>query len=110
MEHFSSGELKPSMCYLGAWRGWRALNIVRTKPAPLSPVLVNTMTRKLKAVSQAVEGTPFTEAQMRWWIFNERQNGLNDCGAIVRIGRRVYIDMDALDHWIDSQQHRGAVA
>lgn len=68
------------------------------------------MARNLKAVPQAVEGTPFTQSQMRWWIFNERHNGLADHGVVVRIGRRVYIDMDAFGRWIDAQQVQGAAA
>ena len=62
------------------------------------------MTRNLKTVPKFAEGSPFTEAQVRWWIFNEKNNGMNDAGVIVRIGRRVYIDPAAFDRWIDAQQ------
>ncbi|GAB3366902.1 hypothetical protein GCM10027431_09590 [Lysobacter rhizosphaerae] len=61
------------------------------------------MVHNLKSVSQLAEETPFTEAQIRWWVFNERMNGLADCGAIVRIGRRVYIDTDGLNRWVEKQ-------
>lgn len=62
------------------------------------------MARKLKTVSAFADGSPFTEAQVRWWIFNEAHNGMADHGVTVRIGKRVYIDTDAFDAWIDAQQ------
>lgn len=68
------------------------------------------MTRNLKTVSQFASGSPFTEAQVRWWIFNERRNGMDDHGAVVRIGKRVYIDTAAFDRWVDAQQVQVAQA
>ena len=62
------------------------------------------MKRELKTVTAFAASGPFTEAQLRWWIFNEKINGLADHGAVVRIGRRVYVDVNAFDKWIDSQQ------
>ncbi|MBB1471831.1 DNA-binding protein [Luteimonas sp. MC1782] len=62
------------------------------------------MKRDLKTVAAFAADGPFTEAQVRWWIFNESQNGLQAEGAIVRIGRRVYIDTLAFDRWIEAQQ------
>lgn len=62
------------------------------------------MKRNLKTVSAVADAGPLNENQLRWLIFNARENGLDDHGAIVRIGRRVYIDIDAFDRWIDSQQ------
>ena len=62
------------------------------------------MARNLKTVAAFSSGSPFTEAQVRWWVFNEAQNGMKAHGVVVRIGRRVYIDVDAFDRWIDSQQ------
>lgn len=62
-------------------------------------------TRNLRTVNQFHEERPaFTHGSLRWLIFNERNNGLAAAGAIVRIGRRVYIDVDAFDRWIDAQQ------
>jgi hypothetical protein len=60
------------------------------------------MSRKLKSVAQFAADSPFTEAQVRWWIFNAATNGLQP--ALIRIGRRVYIDVDAFASWIDAQQ------
>jgi hypothetical protein len=70
------------------------------------------MTRNLKTVAAfaADPNRPFSEAQCRWWIFNERLNGMTDHGVVVRIGRRVYIDSVAFDKWVDSQQEVREVA
>ena len=62
------------------------------------------MKRELKTVSAFAESGPFTEAQLRWWIFNESHNGMRDHGVTIRIGRRVYIDVEAFSRWVDSQQ------
>lgn len=45
----------------------------------------------------------FTEPAIRMLIFNEKQNGLADAGAIVRIGRKVLIDEEKFFDWIESQ-------
>jgi hypothetical protein len=44
----------------------------------------------------------FTQAGLRWVIFNEKSNGLFESGAIVRVGRRVLIDESRFFGWIDS--------
>lgn len=62
------------------------------------------MKRDLKTVEQFAEESPFTAASIRWKIFNAASNGLDEAKAITRIGRRVYIDVDAFERWIDSQQ------
>ena len=61
------------------------------------------MKRNLKSVAAFADDSPFTESQVRWWIFNAAQNGLADAGAILRIGRRVYLDVDGFDRWLASQ-------
>lgn len=73
------------------------------------------MKRTLITVTQLANRSPFSEGQLRWWIFESSRNGLDEAGAIVRIGRRVYIDLAAFDSWIDQQQsprtgHREATA
>lgn len=47
---------------------------------------------------------PFSEASLRWLVFNARSNGLSSAGAITRVGRRVYINLEAFERWLDSQQ------
>lgn len=64
------------------------------------------MERNLKTVAQFANGTPFTEGQIRWWIFQADNNGMADADVVLRIGRRVYIDTDAFENWIASQNQR----
>jgi len=45
----------------------------------------------------------FSANAVRWWIHRKNLNGLKESGAIVRIGRRLYIDVDKLGAWIDSR-------
>lgn len=67
------------------------------------------MARNLKSVPAFVTERPaFTTGQVRWWIFNEPSNGMKDHGVVVRLGRRVYIDADAFDRWVDAQQEVAA--
>lgn len=65
--------------------------------------------RNLKSVSEFARLSSFTEAQVRWWIFNESTNGIQKMGVTIRIGRRVYIDVDAFDRWLSEQNAQGGV-
>lgn len=67
------------------------------------------MARNLQTVSQFAGQTPFTEPQLRWWIFHAASNGLAEAGAVVRIGRRVYLDADGFDRWVTLQNLPGGV-
>lgn len=42
----------------------------------------------------------WTDGQVRWLIFQSKQNGLDDAGAIVRVGRRVFIDEPKWFAWM----------
>lgn len=66
------------------------------------------MARHLKTVSQFASESPWTEAQLRWFIFNSGTNGMAAAGAVVRVGRRVFLDVDGFDRWVESQQERAA--
>ncbi len=66
------------------------------------------MKRELKTVTQFAETSPFTEAQLRWFIFNAKTNGLKP--AVVKVGRRVYLDVNAFDRWIEAQNDKAPVA
>jgi hypothetical protein len=66
------------------------------------------MSLKLQSVDVFAKGSPFTIGQVRWWIFNSRSHGLQAAGAVVRIGRRVYIDQDAFDDWVSKQNQQAA--
>lgn len=66
------------------------------------------MNRNLQPVAALASDSPFSEPQLRWWIFNRANNGLDAAGAIVRIGRRIYIDLDGFDRWITAQNAKAA--
>jgi len=57
----------------------------------------------LVTVKQLSELSPaFTESSLRSLIFNSRTNGLE--AAIVRIGRRVLIDLEEFNQWLGQQR------
>ncbi|HIF49930.1 MAG TPA: hypothetical protein EYQ42_00085 [Thiotrichaceae bacterium] len=65
----------------------------------------------LKTVSQFTESNPaFTLGGLRWQIFNEDENGLKEAGAIIRIGRKVLIDVDRYFYWVYSQNKSRDIA
>lgn len=67
-----------------------------------TPLIVN-QKRSLLSVKQFAEKhTAFSESSLRWLIFNEVQNGFTR--AVIRIGRRVYIDETKFFEWADKQQ------
>lgn len=43
----------------------------------------------------------FSQSSIRWLIFNERHNGFAAC--VRRIGKKVLIDLDAFEAWIDAK-------
>ena len=56
---------------------------------------------KFKTVKQFSQDNPaFSEAGIRWQIFNENTNGLKESGVIVRMGRKVLIDEDKFYDWL----------
>jgi hypothetical protein len=58
----------------------------------------------LRTVNQfLVENPAFTHGGVRWDIFNAERNGLAATGAIIRKGRRIYIDVDAYFAWLRKQ-------
>ncbi|MEO6687867.1 MAG: DNA-binding protein [Dokdonella sp.] len=66
------------------------------------------MKRNLQSVATFAPNSPFSENQLRWMIFNASTNGLREANALVRVRRRVYIDVDAFDVWIESQNAQAA--
>ena len=57
-----------------------------------------------KTVKQFCQENPaFTTGGVRFFIFNEHQNGLAKSGAIVRIGRKVLINEAKFFAWVESQ-------
>lgn len=60
---------------------------------------------ELRTVNQFCQEHPaFTPGGVRWLIFNEKSNGLQAAGAVVRLGRRVLIDQPKFFRWVESQQ------
>ena len=59
------------------------------------------MERNLRTVAQFAAESPFTAGQVRWWIFNAQNNGLSP--AVLRVGRRVYLDTIAFERWLECQ-------
>jgi len=68
------------------------------------------MQRNLKTVPNFAAESPFTEGQIRWFIFNAQSNGLAAAAAVVRVGRRVYLDGDKFETWIDRQNQPAQAA
>lgn len=67
-----------------------------------------TQSRRLATVKNTCLKYPdaqITESSLRWLIFNGRENGFNNC--IVRIGRKVLIDLDKFEQWMDDQAAAG---
>jgi len=48
------------------------------------------------------EHPAFTPGGIRWLLFHRQQNGLER--AVVRVGRRVLIDVDKFFTWVDEQK------
>lgn len=56
---------------------------------------------KIVNVEQLSQEIPaFTQASIRWLIFRAKENGLEDSGAIIRLGRRVLIDQEKFVDWV----------
>jgi hypothetical protein len=59
--------------------------------------------KDLRTIKQIVEARPgFTEPAIRGLIFRAAENGLDH--ALVRIGRRVLIDLARFDVWLEAQR------
>lgn len=50
----------------------------------------------------------FKESSLRWLIFNRERNGLEESGAIIRVGRRILLDRQKFLVWLFNQQARRA--
>lgn len=57
----------------------------------------------LMTVKQTVENYAiFSEGALQWHLFHREQNGLNK--AVVKIGRRIFLDRDRFEEWIESKR------
>ena len=68
------------------------------------------MQRNLRTVPSFAAESPFTEGQIRWFIFNAQSNGLAAEAAVVRVGRRVYVDVGRFERWFDRQNQPAQAA
>jgi len=58
---------------------------------------------ELMTLQQATEQYPaFPVASLRWMLFQRNTNGLSK--AIVKVGRRVFIDRVEFEKWLDNQR------
>lgn len=58
----------------------------------------------LLTVEQTAQQIPaLTEAAIRWHLFNRKMNGLSKSGAVIKVGRRVFIDLPNFVGWLKSQ-------
>ena len=56
---------------------------------------------KIVNIEQLSQEVPaFTQASIRWLIFRAKENGLEESGAIIRLGRRVLIDEEKFVDWV----------
>ena len=46
----------------------------------------------------------FTRTQINWLIRNRKFNGLNDCGAVLKVGGKLYVSREKFFDWFYAQQ------
>lgn len=74
----------------------------------MSDINPNTYTPVVRTVNQFVENNPaFTHGGIRHLLFNKQFNGLEDSGAILRVGRKILINEGKFFAWLESQNNRG---
>jgi len=65
--------------------------------------LIQKPNRRFATVNQTSEIYPaFTVSSLRYLIFNRKTNGFDKC--IYRVNRKILIDLDLLETWIDEKQ------
>lgn len=69
----------------------------------------NSKSKQLLTVNQFAKQYPaFNQGGLRNYIFFENSNGLKQSKAILRIGRKILIDVDRFFAWIDSLNNKRA--
>lgn len=66
------------------------------------------MNRRLSTVRNLPAKYPdanVTQSSIRWLLFNAKENGFSSC--VVRIGRKVLIDLDKFESYLDEQAYQG---
>lgn len=63
---------------------------------------------QLRTIDQFCQEHPWsTPGGIRFQVFHAEENGLSESGAIVRIGRRVLINVPKYFGWVESKQKKG---
>lgn len=63
--------------------------------------------RTIRQLSAELQGTGgFSESSLRWIMFNRDTNGFGK--AVVKVGRRVFVDVDRFNAWLESQRKQSA--
>lgn len=64
--------------------------------------------RELVRCRQIVEESRgvITDGMLRWWVFNARSNGLAEAGAVVRVGRAVFLHRPRFNRWLSHAADR----
>jgi len=58
--------------------------------------------RNLRSVRQLGDETPISEDSWRYLLFHRKENGLDV--AVVRIGRRLYLDIERVREWLEARR------
>lgn len=67
---------------------------------------VSQQLRTVKQLADELKPTGgFTQPSLRWLIFNAKSNGFDE--AIVRLGRKIYIDRERFGQWLERQRGGG---
>jgi hypothetical protein len=68
------------------------------------------MARKLQTVATFATERGLTEAQVRHLLARRLENGMVAAGVALQLGRRVMLDGEKFDAWLDAQQPQAIAA
>ena len=74
------------------------MHTLEQKPAPDSTLY------RVRQFAERHAGEGWSTAAIRWLIFKSENNGLETAGAIVRVGRRVFVDEAKFYGWMRTQR------
>ena len=58
--------------------------------------------KNLRSVRQLAAESPISESAWRFLLLHRKENGLDS--AVVRIGRRLYLDAEHVGRWLEAQR------
>jgi len=73
-----------------------------------SPPRARVDLERLITVEQLAARGPLSAAGWRWALHRRRETGLD--AAVVRVGRRLLLDLDAVERWLADQREGAAPA